>query len=262
MKKLHYLPYSDKEKRFWLNNFSTEIQLIGALLGLSPAEIAEVVADAAVVDYVLEDLEFINGETERRTSYKNLLFDGAIGSALGDIPVMPASPPPPAAVPPGVFKRMGKLVQRIKNHPKYNESMGRNLGVIGHEKVVNYDAVKPKIIKQTAAPDQISIAWNKGDMDGVVVYAGTLKVVAGTEASPGTVATAAKSEFDWEELARVSHSPFIDSRLNAEKIPETRLYAMRYFKNDVIVGLETDVIRIVAEVYRSKAGAELAKILK
>jgi hypothetical protein len=37
---------------------------------------------------------------------------------------------------------------------------------------------------------------------------------------------------------------------------------MRYFKNDVIVGLETDVIRIVAEVYRSKAGAELAKILK
>jgi hypothetical protein len=45
-------------------------------------------------------------------------------------------------------------------------------------------------------------------------------------------------------------------------VPETRYYKMVYFKKDEEVGLESDIMRVVAEVYQGKAGSELAKIVK
>jgi hypothetical protein len=63
----------------------------------------------------------------------------------------------------------------------------------------------------------------------------------------------------WVELAKINHSPFVDTRKNQSAIFETRYYKMRYFKKDVLVGQESDIIRVVSPIGN---GADLANKLK
>jgi hypothetical protein len=258
-KSSHYMPKGDKDRERWLTNFAAEFALIALTLGFTQAEIDEVKNFAAAYIYVLITEELVLSEYHRQTHYKELLADGAIGTHLAPYPVLPALPAAPAAVTAGIFKSLAKIVQRVKNHPDYDLSIGETLRITAPENVVNYDEVKPKIKKQLAQEDQISIDWVKGDMDGVIVFSGTLKIIPPADATPPADA---EPEMDWEELTKITHSPFIDTRLNAAKKPETRYYRMRYFKNDVVVGKTSDVIQIIAEVYKNKAGNETATKLK
>jgi hypothetical protein len=57
----------------------------------------------------------------------------------------------PAAVPPGIFKRLTALVGRIKSHPGYTEAIGRDLDIIGAKQVVDTANAKPVIKLELSA---------------------------------------------------------------------------------------------------------------
>jgi hypothetical protein len=253
--KQHYLPFTDSGKRDWLNNFSTQLGTHGATVGVTPAEITEVDNEAKMVAYLLTILDIFKSETHERTTYKELVFDGDASIPLGDPPELPAMPTPPAAVTPGVFKRVARLAKRIKAHPNYTEAIGKNLGIVGSEQVIDYDNLKVQVAVRRTDADGVALDFVKGKMDGVVVYSGTIVQPAGTPET-GTEPPV----LVWTELNRATTSPFVDTRYNEGNLPETRYYKMRYLKKDLPVGQDSDMISVIAVKF--KAGAELAGKVK
>ena len=258
MQKGFYLPRGDKERRAWLTNFDTQIASIGATVGVTPAEITALHNDLVAVEYILDVLDIFKGETQERTSYKDLLFEGEFGVPLGALPGLPTLPAVPAAVQPGVFRRMSNMVQRIKHHPSYNVALGKNLGIIGAEKVIDYNSLKVQITLRRTDPDGIALDFVKGQMDGVIIYGGSYasKIV---ETTP-TATTDAAPVMIWTEIVRATKSPYVDKRINSSDQPETRYYRMRYLKDDAPVGKISDTISVVATVFA--AGNETATKLK
>jgi hypothetical protein len=260
MSNTSYLPHADKEKLSWLMNFNTVFAGIAVILGFTAAEIAAINADYMAARYIIDTLEILKGEMLERTRYKDLLFHGEPGVPMGEMPVIADMPVAPSPVLAGIFKRVAKVVQRIKNHPNYNEAMGRNLGIIGAEKVVDLNTVKPLISVKAIADDSITLDFVKGSLDGVYVYAGTpVHIVPEGETTPEG-GNSMEAEMSWEEIAKINHGPFVDRRRNQSGNFETRYYKMRYFKKDTLVGFDSDIIRVISPI--SKAGADLSNKVK
>lgn len=258
MKKSPYLPKGDKERRTWINNFDTQITSIGPLLGISASEIDSIHDDTKVVNYLLDNLEVFKAETQERTRYKDILFDGDIGIPVGDLPDMPVLAAPPSAVPAGIFKRVAKIVQRMKNHPNYNEALGKSLGIIGSEKQIDVDNAMVAINVRRNASDGVALDFIKGPFDGVIVYAGTYSPKSTTIAD--SVANSEEPVLIWTEIGRAGISPFVDNRPNGTSKPETRYYRMRYHKKEIPVGKDSNTISVNANI--TKAGNDLATKVK
>ena len=242
-----------------MNNFDTQIASMGSTVGVTPAEIAALHADTLAVNYILDTVEIFKSETQERTSYKGLLFEGEIGAVLGAMPVLPTLPVVPAAVPAGVFKRVRNMVQRIKKHANYTEAIGRNLGIIGAENVIDFNNVKVQITLRRTDSDGVALDFVKGQLDGVIVYGGDYaKITKPTD--PAETVTDEEHVIIWTEIGRAASSPFIDTRENQTSKPETRLYRMRYVRKQLPIGKESDPLSVVANVY--KAGHELGTKVK
>jgi len=51
------------------------------------------------------------------------------------------------------------------------------------------------------------------------------------------------------KIGRDTRSPYEDERKNLSDKPEDRYYKLRYIKNDKPIGLEGDVVKVLAEIY-------------
>ncbi len=260
MSKSNYLPHGDKEKVTWLMTFNSAFAVVATVLGFTAAEIAAVNSDYLAAQYIYNMLETFKSELHERAMYKDLLFDGDAGVELGEIPVGPVFPAAPEPVKAGIYKRIAKVVQRIKNHPKYNDAIGKNLGIIGAEKVIDLNMAKPTISVKAVTPDSIIINFLKGTMEGVVVYSGSVLYMVPEEGATEVPGTVTEAEMVWEEVARLNHSPFIDTRINSSNKPEIRYYKMRYILNDELVGQESVIVNVVSNKF--KAGSDLANKVK
>lgn len=245
MAKEYYLPKDDSNQRTWINNFATQIVTLGPDLGLESAEITAIQNDALAVNYILDNLEIFKNESKERTNYKEALFDGEIGSPLGDMPGLPTLPVAPTAVPAGVFKRIAKIVQRIKNHPDYTESLGNSLGIEGTEQTIDYDNVKVDITLRKTDSDGIVINFVKGKLSGVIIYEGTPVPAPITDppADPPEPPTMV-----WKEIARATKSPWTDTRPNLTRHPEPRNYKMKYMLKDKPVGIDSATLTVISTI--------------
>ena len=248
MRKVYYLPYNDKKRVVWFMNFITVFPSVAVNLGFSLAEVEALKNDYIVCKYMNEILELFKNEMQERTKYKDLLYNGKAGIPMGNLPSMPSLPTTPIPVASGVFKRLNKIVQRIKNHTNYNEAIGKNLGIIGAEKVIDLNTIKPKVRLKASTPDSISLRFFKNRMDGVVIYGGTpiRYIVEAGKNAPSNSET--EIEMNWIEIIKLNHSPFIDTRANSSNKPETRYYKIRYFKKDVLVGQDSDIISVISTI--------------
>ena len=126
---------------------------------------------------------------------------------------------------------MLRELSRITKLANFEETDAETLGIRVIKTPVDLNTVKPRFSGITTLPDQIILDWVKASLDGVEIYG----------SSNGTTFT---------KLDRDNRSPYEDKRKNqTNNVPETRYYKMRYFKNDVLVGLESDVVKIVAQIY-------------
>lgn len=249
MKKSTYLPNGEYDKNIWLGNFSAKLVSIGPTVGITQAEITATTNDAKAVAYVLNCQTILKSDSQERTKYKDLLFDGEIGSPLGDLPALPDLSDAPTAVPAGVFKRIAKIVQRIKNHPSYNDSIGKALDIIGADQVIDYENLKVQITVRHTNDDGVALDYVKGQMQGVVVYAGTLEQPATNGTNPPAT-TDQTPVMVWSEIGRATVSPYIDTRDNASNQPEKRYYQMRYLLKDQPVGKDSDTIIVISTKFK------------
>lgn len=161
-----YLPKKDEDKKTWLNTFAAKLPSHAANLSVSAAEITSVQNDAAALVYWLGNIDLFATEKEERVQYKNILRDGPIGTPGGVVPSTPTPPAPPATVLPGIFPRVTTLIGRIKKSPNYNDSIGKDLGIIGAEQVIDTVSMKPKL-KLVLKGGQVEVQWQKGDADAI-----------------------------------------------------------------------------------------------
>ena len=164
-----YLPVTDSDRSAWLKNFAGKLPLYATSLGLAATDTTAVAADSAMFVYALDQVESFKKETAKRVAYKNQLADGEIGSNLGTFPVTGASAAAPTVVPAGVFKRTGKLVQRIKNHPNYTPAIGQDLGIESHDTINALDFGKPEL-KVTFDAGHPVLKWKKGNMSAIDLF--------------------------------------------------------------------------------------------
>jgi len=222
MAKNNYLPRADKDRAVWLNNFSGKFATASTGLGFLAADVTSVNNDAAMYNYLINLVEIFTTAKEQRVNYKNLIKDGPLGSPGGTLPVAPTVAAAPAAVAPGIFPRIAQLVQRIKNSPTYTEAIGRDLGVIGAEQLMDATIVKP-VLKLVFKGGQVEVQWVKGDADAVHIE---------TDKGTGT----------WQFLAidTVPHYP----DTTPITAPGVWKYRAMYMVNDERVGQWSDVVSI------------------
>lgn len=231
----------------------------GRPAGTYTAEIAAVEADALAYGYMIDNIAIFESEFHERTRYMDLLANGEPGTPLGDLPGLPTLPVPPASVEAGIFKRVSNMVARIKLNKNYNEALGQNLGIIGAERVIDYENLKVHITLRHTNNDGVALDFVKGQMDGVVVYGGVFaqKIV---QPADSAATTSVPPVMKWTEIGRATKSPYVDRRLNDSDLPETRYYKMCYMKDDATAGKDSDTISVVAVVF--EAGNETATKLK
>lgn len=145
----------------------------------------------------------------------------------------------------GFYKDMGHAIQK---HASYDVTDMEALGFFKIETPPDPNTAKPVISKVTILPDQIILDWIKGAWDGVyiesyVVSSGGAMPPMPAPGGPGGAAT------PWVKLGEDEKSPFEDTRLNQSPQPETRFYRMRYKKDNKPVGIYSDTVKVIVEIY-------------
>lgn len=167
MSKAYFLPAREAGKRKWLNNYASKMPKDGPTVGVTPAEIMQLAADALFFNYVCDVHNQHTKTTRDWTAYKH---QAAHGDALGDLPVTPDPGTPPPTVPPDIFGRASTLAVRIKNSPNYTEAIGQDLGIVGAEVVVDLTSLQP-ILTLTLVAGHPHIGWPKQGMDSLELWA-------------------------------------------------------------------------------------------
>jgi hypothetical protein len=212
----------------WLNNFMNAFNTHVDTLGFDEAAALSVQADAAMLSYLVGDLlPTYKGALRARSSYKDLIISGPLGSPGGPPPPLPPPTTPPATVPPGILPRLRNLIQRIQLSPNYTEAIGVELGITGTEGGPSApdSSPKPTLTARSTGPGTVQIDFSKEKYDGVLIE------------------SLRDGEDGWQSLGLDSYSPYIDDRLPMEAgKPETRQYRARYILRDQATGEWSDIV--------------------
>ena len=155
---------------------------------------------------------------------------GAIDKAVKDYNTAQASTKVKNELLAKAKKDVLKVLRGIEGHSSFDESHAETFGMRVFKEGINYNEVKPRIKRYVPLPNRVEIYWVKARMEGVLVdrsYNGK----------------------DFEEIRICNHSPFIDKDKNKTNTPENRFYQLRYMNKDVPVGLYSEVIKVLCEIY-------------
>jgi len=222
-----YLPKTDNDLLVWFNSFQLKFVTYGPTLGFTAADVTGISDDYKMLAYIVQAAELIRNESQARTSYKNVVRDGPLGTVQPTPPSVPTLTPPATIVAPGIIPRLRALIQRLKTHPAYTDSIGSDLGVIATAAAASTTPAKPSATATAEPGSSVRIDWTKGSFDGVLV-----------ESQRG-------DEMVWASLGTDLQSPYNDTRAALHPgTPEVRRYRLRYLKGDNPVGDNSDIMTV------------------
>ena len=222
-----YLPKADNDLLVWFNSFQLKFATYGPTLGFTAADVTGISDDYKMLAYIVQAAELIRNESQARTSYKNVVRDGPLGTVQPTPPSVPTLTPPATIVAPGIIPRLRALVQRLKTHPGYTESIGTDLGIIATATAKPTTPAKPTATASAEPGSAARIDWVKGGFDGVLV-----------ESQRG-------DETVWTSLGTDLQSPYNDTRAPLHPgAPEVRRYRLRYLKSDEPTGDYSDTMTV------------------
>lgn len=142
------------------------------------------------------------------------------------------------------YNEMGHKMQK---HAAYDAADMEALGFFVIETPADPNTAKPVISKITILPDQVILDWVKGAWDGVYIESYVVSTAPGG-GTPGSPTPGAGTPV-WVKIGEDEKSPYEDTRTNVASQPETRFYRMRYKKDNKPVGLYSDVVKVIVEIY-------------
>jgi hypothetical protein len=144
------------------------------------------------------------------------------------------------------YKEMGHAMQK---HASYDPADMEALGFFVLETPPDPNTAKPVISKTTLLPDQVILDWVKGPWDGVYIESYVVSTAPGG-GTPGTPSPTPGAPTPlWVKIGEDEKSPYEDTRTNVGPHPETRFYRMRYKKDNKPIGLWSDVVKVIVEIY-------------
>jgi hypothetical protein len=163
---MSYLPDKELDRKVWLDNFNAKLTFHFTTLELTAAEQTSVINDTAMWSFILDFSSQLRASSEEATAYKRILRSGPDGPA-GNVPSPPSGGTPPTVVDGDIFERIGRFVQRLKNHDNYTEAIGQDLGIIGPESTFDPQSGMPALELRIVNGNQVQVRWVKGEFQGV-----------------------------------------------------------------------------------------------
>jgi len=225
-----FLPKSERELVTWLDLFSRKLGSYQFHFGLTAAEIARVCDDHAWMAWSVLQVEIFKNELSQRVIFKDNLMDGPVGSLAEPVPLVgsPQLPEPPV-VPPGIVPRLRVLVQRLKAHPAYTESVGQDLGIVPASAPIP-PALKP-VGEALALPHgQVKVHFVKNGFPGVLIE-------CRQAGDPGWTALGLRVRSG----CVVEHPPMDPSR------PQCLHFRLRYTDGDTPLGDYSDLFTVTTQ---------------
>jgi len=223
-----YLPNGDADRGTWMENFNTKLPNYATLLGITKPQTDSVAADTLGFRYGLELVAGAKTFEHQCTTFKTALRDGPASTIALAIPVFVAPANPPAAVAPGIFSRVARLVKTIKANSAYTETIGKDLGIIGADPGSDVWDDEQPVLTAKVSGGQVQLKYVKGDADGIQL-----------ESKRGTETT-------FTLLDKITKTTYTDTRANlVAGQPEQRQYRAWFIVDDEIVGQVSAVITVV-----------------
>lgn len=161
-----WFPTSRAERAAWFENFAAVFAEHGAALGFSPAEIASVLADNAVVQFLAASMTSVEAYKAAFGVFCEGVLEGKNDGSMPSSPITPELEPPPM-VPRGIFERLERTVRRIRVQPGYSDSIGAMLGIIPRRTDLSIasDHKPPIKVKAAAHGYAFEVATVRGSSD-------------------------------------------------------------------------------------------------
>lgn len=228
MAKDDYLPAKANERMVWLKHLAGRLPDYQALLDISAGDINSVQADSDAYEYGVISNLMVHQHSQAVYAYLFALSNQTSGTLPLEFPATTALGTPPAAVKPGIFPRVRRLIKRLKSHPNYTPNMGESLGVEGPMRP-HVPLHPPRVKAISEGGGIVRLNWFKGTASGVRIQS-----MRGDETG-------------WTVIGHDTHSPFMDTRpLLVPGQPEQRSYRLIYLRGDDPVGEPSDAVVAVA----------------
>lgn len=228
MTRQDYYPVAISEQVLWLHQFARTLVSCIGVLGIQEQHLREGIADALWLAYVVGPYR-----TELRRfapAATRVIEHAQTGKGHDPLTLTPyLLPPLPEGVvprPPGALKRIFNLVVIIKHASGYNDSIGRQLGILPREDTREFPVPTFKI--RVAAGDlnqKVIIRYSRHGQSAVFIQCQV-------------------GDGDWDAGTPAFGSLYEDTRpLRVPGQPELRRYRMRYWQGKPF-GDWTDVVTV------------------
>lgn len=226
---MDYLPKSIGDLVVWYANFAAKIGGYAATFNLAAAEVTQVQADHATIQFVVNGQQIRQTDAQEWTRYRDLMLFAPLGAPTPPTPTPGNVGSLPEGAQASIIPRLRRLVERIKAHPNYTEAIGEDLGIVPPKAQPGVAKPDLKARAETAFRVRITFAMRRHPMIEIQSRRG--------------------NETEFTTLAYDTASPYIDDRppLNPEQ-SELREYRARYInKDNQPVGEWSDVVSVAAK---------------
>lgn len=152
-----------------LNTFAEKLPNYATTLGLTAAEVAGSVADAAYFAHIIGIITPIRTYSKAITNYKDLARHGNGSEVMGALPTPPTLGTAPTLVDANIEKRFSDLAARIKKSPNYTKTIGEDLGIEKAQTSFNPQDGQPTFYIELEAGHPV-LVWKKGKYQGVEIW--------------------------------------------------------------------------------------------
>lgn len=218
-----WYPNREDELIAWHAAFSAAVSGYAAALGLAPAVVTQVSADAGAVAAVINYLQQAKNFTAEVVAFKDQVLHGQLNTPAPPLPNVPAVVSMPLGWLPNLEARTRQLANQIKSNGAYTAQMGQDMGIVG----------------STPPTGQVSVtatALTQSQVDVRVLKAGYAVVVVDSRRGGGA----------WEQLAVLTTASYVDNRppLTPGQ-PEQRDYRAQGYVNNARTGPMSAVVSVV-----------------
>lgn len=220
-----YIEREDTKFAVQYSQFAQKIGTYAPTLGLTPAEVTSIQADADYMGYCVFNQPDIQAYAQTVTNYKNQMRYGNGTVLPGPFPAPPTLDPSPSLVAPNIEGRFRQLLQRITHSTAYTTAMGEDLGIEAPVTPFNPQDGKPSFSISLSSGGHPNLKWVKGKFQGVEIFKNTGN--------------------GWQRLDKDFSPDYIDkSPLPAPGQTANWSYKMIYLYKDEVVGSYSDEVSI------------------
>jgi hypothetical protein len=207
-----FFPNTEAGQIVWLTNYVLKLPLHATMCGITDQEISNTSMDVNYYIWMLQHWHpAIQRDARESTAFKLLMVSGS-GTDNISHPQAALFPNPPPVPTPGMQKRIFALITRLKTSANYNESIGKNLGIIAILNTTEHPTPEFTVtVELGATGPRVRIDFNKYGHEGIWVESRT-------------------NGSDWAFLAIDTVKPYLDERSIADgNSHETREYRLRWW---------------------------------